>query len=56
MKEIRVGDEWISVSQQFANYFQRWVYRFLNAEEKEKRIWRPLETAIGTRDFMEVEK
>lgn len=47
MNEILIGDEWIKMSQ---DDIDEWG-RIIEAEEKEKRIWRPLYTVIGYKDF-----
>ena len=50
MKEIIIGDKWLKISDES---FEGFVM-IIEAEEKEKRIWQPLRTVVGTKEFMEI--
>lgn len=51
MSEILMGDLWLKLSDKLIDSF----IKITEARDKEKRIWRSLETVIGTKDFMRVE-
>ena len=49
MTEIKIGDSgWIDLPDKMIES----IIGEIAAEETEKRIWRPLETVIGVKDFM----
>lgn len=49
--EVRLGDIWLKMEENMLDSFVGAIV----AEEREKRIWRPLETVIGTKEFLCVE-
>lgn len=46
--DVLVGDEWFRVPHDEFHLFVGVV----KAEQREKKIWRPLQTVIGTQDFL----
>ncbi len=48
--EVRIGDEWVKYPGSEEDFRRDFVMPIV-AEEKEKRIWRPLDTVIGWQEF-----